>query len=115
MPNPPTKSQLRVLGLIAKLRHPTLRELAAEYGCTCHAAQCFVESLGHRGLVTWEPDRARTLRLTAEGRRVLAKGGPIFGRFIPVTKCGTCGVSRIGAGACPERRCAGVVRAGGEL
>lgn len=66
----PTESQLRVLDAIAASlpRVPSLREIATVYGfCFQYAHVCLV-TLRRAGLVDWDINRGRTLRLTATGR-----------------------------------------------
>ena len=53
----------------AKGRPPTLRGLAAKMGwASWHTAWYHRERLSHRGYVTYEPWRERTLALTPKGR-----------------------------------------------
>ncbi|HUS38945.1 MAG TPA: hypothetical protein VMX74_05820 [Pirellulales bacterium] len=49
---------------------PTLRELCSFVGgLTINAMAGHLDRLREKGYVTWEPGLARTLRLTAAGRR----------------------------------------------
>lgn len=75
----PTARQLEVLALIASGRKraghpPTFAELARALCVTSlHTVACHLEPLRKRGLVTWEPKKARTLAVTVAGQRWLPR------------------------------------------
>ena len=56
---------------------PGLREIGTELGVTLHAVQCCLLALRRKGLVTWQEQRSRTLRLTPLGQHFAALIGEI--------------------------------------
>lgn len=74
-----TAIQLRVLHHLAdaeeRAQVPTFRELMTTFGWTSiGSVQTHIRTLGAKGLLLAEPRKARSLRLTSLGRRVLATG-----------------------------------------
>lgn len=78
MIRPPTARQLEVLAVIADYTEghgypPALADLRAALGVSSvHTVVCHLDALRRRGLVESTPRVARSLRLTAAGRRVLS-------------------------------------------
>lgn len=78
---PPTLRQIEVLNVIQ--RHqvargfpPTIRELGTELGInSTNGVQCHLLLLAKKGLIERIRGSARTLKLTATGRKYVAKGG----------------------------------------
>lgn len=72
----PTAAQLKVLDLVrAQMQAggpvPTLREIASKLGFRAHrAAACHLEALKKKGLVDWEPGKARSLRVISAHHQV---------------------------------------------
>lgn len=73
----PTKRQAQVLATIEGLRiitgsNPTLRQLGEKLGIhSTNGVASHVYALKRLGLVVWDPRKARTLRATASGLRLL--------------------------------------------
>jgi DNA-binding IclR family transcriptional regulator len=70
-------SKVEVLGLIreAHARHskpPTVRDLAAQSGVGVATMHSYLQKLAEEGLVDWDRNRHRSLRLTREGIQQLS-------------------------------------------
>jgi len=82
-----TRAQQRVLNFIqgevqASRPIPTLREIAAEFGFRSHrAAACHLEALKRKGVLSSEPGKARSLRVTSPLARFRSRiqDIPLFG------------------------------------
>jgi repressor LexA len=65
---PPTPRQAELLTFLREFiaergYPPTAREIGAAYGWAPQAVADYLGALRKRGLVTWEPGKARTLRV----------------------------------------------------
>lgn len=61
---------------------PTLREIARQFGFRAHrAAACHLAAIKAKGLIQWQPGKARSLRLAFSPRRLRARVAdiPLFG------------------------------------
>lgn len=74
---PPTARQKQVLQVIVALSEvfghaPTVRELVGVLEVSSNnTVACLLDALKRRGWVTWVPHKARTLKLTDDGRAVI--------------------------------------------
>lgn len=67
--NPLTRRQRDVLAVIVAYRQvhgvmPTMREIADVMGINVNAVRCHLELMYKKGVLTWNMNQCRTLRLT---------------------------------------------------